>query len=71
MIEWQTKHIARLIAASVPHEGDGAHPLIEYAESISLDTEDEKKALEDAIDPMDKLQIGGFERISQFLSMSR
>lgn len=44
---------------------------MEYVETISFDTEEERKAAEAAMKLEDNLQIGGFERISQFMSMTR
>ena len=67
----QTKHLARVIAASAPFEGEGKNPLMEYVETISFDTEEERKAAEAAMRPEDNLQVGGFERLSQFISMTR
>jgi hypothetical protein len=60
-----------MIAVTVPYEGDSANPLLQYAEDISLDTEDERKAYEASMRPEDNLQVGGFERLSQFMSMTR
>lgn len=71
LVELQTKHLARMIAASTPYEGEGVSPLVTYAEEISFDTEEERKLAESLHKPEDDLQIGGFERISQFMSATR
>lgn len=67
----QTKHLARIIAATVPHEGDSANPLLQYAEDITFDTAEEIKAHKANVKPEDNLQPGGFERMSQFMSATR
>ena len=71
LVAWQTRELALMIASSIPYNGDTTSPAIKYAESISLYTEDEKKAIEANRRPEEEnLQVGGFERFTQFMSNS-
>jgi len=60
-----------MVAATVPYEGDGASPLMQHADKITLSTPEELKAEQEAENPEDNLQIGGFERLSHFMSATR
>lgn len=66
-MEWQTKNLALVIAATVPKGEDGQHPLMDFAEGLTLATVEELKILEEN-ERNKEPEAGSYEKLMSLFS---